>query len=55
MKIDLVRTIVAICIGALLGWGFYAMAQDSMDGQPLGFAIGIETALLGIGLVGYRI
>ena len=52
MKIDLVRTIVAICIGALLGWGFYAMAQDSMNGQPLGFAIGIETALLGIGLVG---
>lgn len=51
MKIDLVRTIVAICIGALLGWGFYAMAQDSMNGQPLGFAIGIETALLGIGLV----
>ena len=52
MKIDLVRTIVAICIGALLGWGFYAMAQDSMNGQPLGFAIGIETVLLGIGLVG---
>ena len=52
MKIDLVRTIVAIGIGALIGWGFYAMAQDSMDGQPLGFAIGIETALLGIGLVG---
>ena len=36
MKIDLVRTIVAICIGALLGWGFYAMAQDSMNGQQAG-------------------
>ena len=52
MKIDLVRTIIAICIGALIGWGFYAMAQDTNDGLPLGFAIGIETALLGIGLVG---
>ena len=48
MKIDLVRTIIAICIGALIG----AMAQDTNDGLPLGFAIGIETALLGIGLVG---
>ena len=36
MKIDLVRTIVAIGIGALIGWGFYALAQDSVDGQPLG-------------------
>ena len=35
MKIDLVRTIVAIGIGALIGWGFYALAQDSVDGQPL--------------------
>lgn len=52
MKIDLVRTIVAICIGALIGWGFYSMAQNTTDGLPLGFAIGIETALLGIGLVG---
>lgn len=52
MKIDLVRTIVAIGIGALIGWGFYALAQDSVDGQPLGFAIGIETALLGMGLFG---
>lgn len=54
MKIDLVRTIVAICIGVLIGWGFYAMAQDTNDGLPLGFAIGIETALLGVGLVGIK-
>ena len=52
MKMDSVRTIVAIGIGVLLGWGFYAMAQDATDGPSLGIAIGIETALLGIGLVG---
>lgn len=52
MKIDLFRTIIALGIGALIGWGFYALAQDPADGQPLGVAIGIETALLGIGLFG---
>lgn len=52
MKVDLIRSIVAIGIGALLGWGFYAMAQDTTDGLPLGIAVGIETALLSIGLVG---
>lgn len=52
MKIDLVRTIIAIGIGVLIGWGFYALAQDPSDGQPLGVTIGIETALLGIGLFG---
>lgn len=52
MKIDLIRTIVAICIGALIGWGFYAMAQDTTGSSSLGFVIGTETALLGFGLVG---
>lgn len=52
MKIDLVRTIVAIGIGALLGWGVYAMAQDANDALPLGITMGIEAILLGIGLVG---
>ena len=42
MKIDLVRTIIAIGIGALIGWGFYALAQDPADGQPLGIAIGAK-------------
>lgn len=52
MKFDSVRTIIAIGIGILIGWGFYAMAQNTADGLPLGFFLGIETALLGIGLVG---
>ncbi len=52
MKIDLVRTIIAIGIGALLGWGFYAMAQETNDALPLGIIVGAEMALLGMGLVG---
>lgn len=52
MKIDLVRTIIAIGIGLLIGWGFFAMAKDTTDGLPLGYVIGVETALLGVGLVG---
>ena len=52
MKIDSIRTIVSITIGALLGWGFYALAQEANDALPLGIVVGIEMALLGIGLVG---
>lgn len=52
MKIDLLRTTIAICIGVLIGRGFYAMAQDTADELPLGAVVGIEMALLGVGLVG---
>lgn len=52
MKIDLVRTIIAIGIGALTGWGFYTMLQDSLEGRPAGFVTGVEIALLSMGLFG---
>lgn len=52
MKMDLIRTIIAVGIGILTSWGFHALAQDPTDGLPLCLAIGIETGLSGIGLVG---
>lgn len=52
MKIDFVRTIVAISIGVLIGWGFYAMAQNPADSNAVGFATGIEMALLGFATIG---
>lgn len=52
MKVDFVRTFISICIGALIGWGFYAFANSETDSLPLGLVVGAEMALLGIGLLG---
>lgn len=52
MKANVIGTIVAIAIGALLGWGYSSMAQTEADSLPLGIVVGIEVALIGIGLFG---
>jgi heme/copper-type cytochrome/quinol oxidase subunit 3 len=51
MKIDFVKTIIAVFIGILVGWGYYALAQNPADSLPIGLVLGIETSLLGIGMV----
>lgn len=52
MKANVIGTIVAVAIGALLGWGFSSMAQTESDSLPMGIVVGIEVALIGIGLFG---
>ncbi len=52
MKLDIIKTIIAVALGALMGWGLSAMAHDEVDALPLGIITGVEVGLLCIGLFG---
>ena len=52
MKLDLIKILIAIGIAFLIGWGFYSMAQKPDDGTSISIVMGLETLLLGVGLVG---
>lgn len=52
MKVDITRTVIAVLLGALIGWGYYAMTGDASSQKPLGFIMGIEAALACFALFG---
>lgn len=52
MKVDIIRTVIAVLLGALIGWGYYAMTGDADSQRPLGFAMGTEAALACFALFG---
>lgn len=52
MKIDIIRTFIAIAIGALAGWGYSALTQDKDYALPIGLILGLEIAMLCTGLFG---
>lgn len=52
MKIDILRTFIAVAIGALLGWGFSTLSHDENSALPLGIIVGTEIALLCVGMFG---
>lgn len=52
MKFDLIRTIVGVGIAALLAWGYYAMTGETDSKWPLAIVVGVEIALLGLGMMG---
>lgn len=52
MKLDLIRTIVAIGIAMLVAWGYYAMTAEAASQWPVAIVTGMEMALVGMGLMG---
>lgn len=52
MKVDIIRTVIAVLLGALIGWGYYAMTGDAVSQRPLGFVMGTEAALACFALFG---
>lgn len=54
MKADIIGILIAILFGALIGWGFSSMAQLPEDLWVIGIVVGLEMALLGVGLFGIK-
>lgn len=52
MKVDIIRTVIAVCLGIFIGWGYYAMSGDADSQKPLGIIMGVEAALTCFALFG---
>lgn len=52
MKVDTIRTFIAVCLGAFIGWGYYSMESEVMSKLAMGFIMGIEAAILIIATIG---
>ena len=54
MKLDFVKTIIAIALSALIGWGIFELCDPSPDAGLLAIISGIFLALAGIGCIGIQ-
>lgn len=54
MKLDLIQTIIAVGISALVTFGYYSLTNDANSKVPIAIVVAIEMLLFWIGAIGIK-